>query len=47
MPPRLPRPEAVACLCYYSDVEESGAATHFALSQPGELTSYDDDTAPL
>jgi hypothetical protein len=47
VPPRLPRPEAVACLCYYSDVEESGGATHFALSQPDELTSYDSDAAPF
>lgn len=40
VPPRLPRPEAVACLLYYADVEQSGGATHFALPGPGELTGY-------
>ena len=30
-----------------SSVEESGGATHFALPQPGELTSYNDDSAPF
>lgn len=39
VPPRG-RPEAVACLCYYSDVTESGGATHFVKAEPGELTTY-------
>ena len=39
VPPRG-RPEAVACLCYYSDVDESGGATHFVKAAPGELTTY-------
>jgi hypothetical protein len=30
-----------------SSIEESGGATHFALPQPGELTSYSDDCAPF
>ena len=41
VPPWTTRPEAVACLCYYSDVDESGGATHFARALPGELTTYE------
>lgn len=40
VPPRTVAPEAVACLCYYSDVDETGGATHFAKASPGELTTY-------
>ena len=40
VPPHTTSPEAIACLCYYSDVEECGGATHFARALPGELTSY-------
>jgi hypothetical protein len=40
VPPRTVPPECVACLCYYSDVEECGGATHFAQAAPGELTTY-------
>ena len=41
VPPLTASPEAIACLCYYSDVDECGGATHFAKALPGELTSYD------
>ena len=41
VPPHRTRAEAVACLCYYSDVDEAGGATHFAKAQPGELTTYE------
>ena len=41
VPPIATSPEAIACLCYYSDVDECGGATHFAKALPGELTSYD------
>lgn len=44
VPPRGAGPEAVACLCYYSDVEDAGGATHFARAQPGELTKYSAST---
>lgn len=40
VPSHTTSPEAVACLCYYSDVDESGGATHFARAEPGELTTY-------
>jgi len=40
VPPKTSGPEAVACLCYYSDVEECGGATHFVKAEPGELTQY-------
>jgi hypothetical protein len=40
VPPNTKSPEAIACLCYYSDVDECGGATHFARALPGELTSY-------
>ena len=41
VPPRVSNsPDAVACLLYYSKLEESGAPTHLAKAQPGELTSY-------
>lgn len=40
VPPRTVVPEAVACLCYYSDVDTCGGATHFARAAAGELTSY-------
>ena len=40
VPPHRTSAEAVACLCYYSDVEEAGGATHFARADPGELTTY-------
>ena len=39
VPPKVNGPEAVAILCYYSDVEECGGATHFAKALPGELTT--------
>ena len=41
VPPKTRAPEAVACLCYYSDVDEVGGATHFCPAEAGELTSYD------
>jgi hypothetical protein len=40
VPPHTTSPEAIACLCYYSDVDECGGATHFAPAVPGELTTY-------
>ena len=40
VPPRAAGPEVVACLCFYSDVEEVGGATHFVKADPGELTQY-------
>ena len=40
VPPKTVTPEAVACLCYYSDVDQSGGSTHFARANNGELTSY-------
>ncbi len=40
VPPHTTKAEAVACLCYYSDVDESGGATHFARAEHGELTTY-------
>jgi hypothetical protein len=40
VPPRTAGPDAIACLCYYSHVDECGGATHFAQAEPGELTSY-------
>ena len=40
VPPHTSRPDGIACLCYYSEVDECGGATHFALPTPGELTSY-------
>jgi hypothetical protein len=40
VPPQTTSPEAIAGLCYYSDVDESGGATHFAKALPRELTSY-------
>ncbi len=40
VPPRTSGPEVVACLCYYSDVQEAGGATHFVRAAPGELTQY-------
>lgn len=43
VPPRTSWPEAVACLCYYSDVEAAGGATHFAKPNPLELTTYEPD----
>jgi len=43
VPAHTDTPDSVACLCYYSDVEESGGATHFARALPGELTSYEPD----
>ena len=44
VPPRTAVPEAVACLCYYSAVEESGGSTHFAKAATGELTTYKPET---
>ncbi len=44
VPPRESGPEVVACLCYYSDVEEAGGATHFAKAKAGELTRYSPET---
>ena len=44
VPPKESGPEVVACLCYYSDIEEAGGATHFAKAQAGELTRYTPDT---
>ena len=44
VPPRTTAPEAVACLCYYSNVEESGGSTHFAKASEGELTTYEPET---
>lgn len=43
VPPHTSRPDGIACLCYYSEVEECGGATHFAKPMPGELTSYSPD----
>jgi hypothetical protein len=43
VPAHTATPDAVACLCYYSDVDESGGATHFARALPGELTTYKSD----
>ena len=40
VPPRQSGPEVVACLCYYSDIEEAGGATHFVKAKAGELTRY-------
>lgn len=40
VPPKTSKPEAVACLCYYSDVDQSGGSTHFARAKSGELTNY-------
>ena len=44
VPPRESGPEVVACLCYYSDVEEAGGATHFAKAKSEELTRYRPET---
>ena len=44
VPPRAGGPEVVACLCYYSRVEDVGGATHFVKARPGELTSYSAET---
>ena len=44
VPPRASGPEAVACLCYYSDVDETGGSTHFMKAPPGELTRYSVET---
>lgn len=41
VPPRTVSPECVACLCYYSDVDECGGATHFVKAEPDELTTYE------
>ncbi|MDA1298624.1 MAG: phytanoyl-CoA dioxygenase family protein [Proteobacteria bacterium] len=41
VPARTAPPDCVACLCYYSDVGESGGATHFVKAEEGELTSYE------
>ena len=43
VPPHTSSPEAIACLCYYSDVDECGGATHFAKALPGELTTYESE----
>ncbi len=44
VPPRTSSPEAVACLCYYADVDEAGGATHFCPADAEELTSYEPTT---
>ena len=31
---------------YYSELDEAGAPTATAKAHPGELTSYDEETAP-
>lgn len=44
VPPRTRAPEAVACLCYYADVDDAGGATHFCPADSTELTSYSPET---
>ncbi|MAV27149.1 MAG: hypothetical protein CMQ05_13715 [Gammaproteobacteria bacterium] len=43
VPPHTSRPDGIACLCYYSEVDECGGATHFSMPMPGELTTYAPD----
>ena len=43
VPPRTPRPDAVAILLYYCDLETAGGPTHFAPAHGKELTEYSDD----